>query len=72
MDGTADDGFLAQADENGIPLLHLHFRPQERTEILRMAAGLKLTPEQLIQAIIRQRLPVRAGAAKTERSRFRL
>lgn len=55
MDGTSADMFLARADAKGL-LLELRFTPGQRVEILRMAATLKMTPEQLIQHLIRQRL----------------
>ncbi|MEN2739624.1 hypothetical protein ABCS02_17670 [Microbacterium sp. X-17] len=58
MSGTADNNaFLARADDSGASLLTLHFSQQERIEILRLAAALKTTPEQLIRQIIRRHLP---------------
>lgn len=55
MDGTSADIFLARADAKGL-LLELRFTPGERVEILRLAATLDMTTEQLIQHLIRQRL----------------
>lgn len=57
MSGTADTMFLARTDDSGASLLTLHFSQRERVEILKLAATLKTTPEQLIRQIIRGVLP---------------
>ncbi|MDN4597689.1 MULTISPECIES: hypothetical protein [Leifsonia] len=57
MSGIADNNaFLARTEDSGGSLLTLHFSQEERIEILRLAAALKTTPEQLIRQIIRRHL----------------
>lgn len=66
MSGTADNMFLARTDGSGASLLTLHFSQRERVKILRLAATLKTSPEQLIQQIIRGHLPNNAGLEQTD------
>ena len=65
MSGTADNIFLARTDDSGASLLTLHFSQRERIEILRLAATLNTTPEQLIEQFIRRRFPSNARLEQT-------
>ncbi|MFF9565184.1 hypothetical protein ACF1AJ_17695 [Leifsonia sp. NPDC014704] len=66
MSGTADNIFLARTDHSGLSLLTLHFSQREDVEVLKLAATLNTTPEQLIRQIVRTHFPDNACLEPTE------